>query len=508
MIVRSLLSPLFAGLLYFAGARLGVAASGMSEGIAIFWLPNGVLLAALLLAPVRAWPAYLLAAVLAEVAADLPVFSLAQALGFAAINLFECLLAATLLRRVARPYSFDRLRNVVWFGAIALLLAPALAALLGAGIYARDAAPGASFWLYWRIWWFGDSLGLLLAVPLLLCWLSSKREIRWWRALEATGVVASAAALAWWVFMADGGRPAPLIGSPFLLLPVLLWPAVRFGVRETAAVGLLVAIIVILANLSGLGPFVSASPVATVLKLQEYLATLLFSALALAALLQELRDRNASLLARERELSASQEAVRQLNQELESRVRARTEELQRANQLLEQLASVDALTGASNRRHFLEIARIEVDRAQRLGRPLAAIMLDLDHFKEVNDRHGHEAGDRVLQTFANAVHATLRSSDIFARLGGEEFMLLLPGQTQEEACALAERLRSLTASLDCVECPEGITVSIGVATLGPEGAHDLHELMRQADGALYLSKHAGRNRVSVAAGAPATGQQT
>lgn len=493
------------GGLYFAGARLGVAASAMSEGIAIFWLPNGVLLAALLLTRVRAWPLYLAAAVLAEILADMPAFTLTQALGFAVANLFECLLAAILLRRLANPFTFDRLRNVVWFGAIALVLAPGLAALPGAAVYVLDGASSGSFWSYWRIWWMGDSLGMLLIVPLLLCWLSPKRTIHWWRALEGAGVAASLAVLAWWIFMRKAGDPGQFPSSPFLLLPVLLWPAVRFGVRETAAGGLLVAIVVILANLNGLGPFMSDSPTMTVLKVQEYLATLLFSSVALAALLQELRDRNKNLLAREQELSESQAAVRRLNQELESRVRARTEELQKANQLLEQLASVDALTGASNRRHFLEIARVEVDRALRLGSPLAAIMLDLDHFKEVNDRHGHEAGDRVLQTFANAVHATLRSSDIFARLGGEEFMLLLPGQSRDDACALAERLRSLTASLRFAECPEGITVSAGVAVLGAPGARDLHELMRQADAALYQSKRAGRNRVSVAgAEQPAT----
>lgn len=497
MTTRRLLYPLLAGVLYFAGARLGVAASAMSEGIAIFWLPNGVLLAALLLARTRDWPAYLGVAVLAEVLADMPTFTLWQALGFAAANLFECLFAAVALRRLASPFAFDRLRHVVWFGVIALLLAPGLAALPGAAIYAMDAASRISFWSYWRIWWVGDSLGVLIVVPLALGWLSGRPAMRLSRILEAAAILAMTAALAWRIFVLGSGETGRLLDSPFLMLPLLLWPAIRFGVRETAGVGLLVAIAAILANLSGLGPFVSNVPEVTVLRVQEYLAILLFSSLAMAALLQELRDRNASLQAREHELRESQQAIWQLNLELESRVRARTEELQTANRLLEALASVDPLTGASNRRHFLEIARIEVDRALRLGTPIAAIMLDLDHFKRVNDVHGHEAGDRVLQTFANAMHAALRSSDIFARLGGEEFMMLLPGQGQADACALAERLRALTESLECRECPEGVTVSIGVASLGMHGARDLNSLMRQADRALYVSKRAGRNRVSV-----------
>ncbi|MEW6119848.1 MAG: diguanylate cyclase [Pseudomonadota bacterium] len=498
MILRRLLPPVLVGLLYFSGALLGMTASAMSEGIAIFWLPNGILLAALLLAPKRDWPVYLFAAVLAEVLADMHRFTLGQALGFAAINLSECLLAAILLRRVASPFTFNRLRHAVWFGVIALLLAPGLAALPGAAIHASAAGAQISFWSYWRIWWVGDSLGVLMVVPLVLGWLSDRRKVRWWSALEASAVVATALALAWMIFAQTGEETGWLVDSPILMLLVLLWPAIRFGVHETAGVGLLIAVVAILTNLEGLGPFVSAYPEATVLKVQGYLATLLFAALVLAALLQELRDRNENLQARERELRLSQAAVRQLNLELESRVQARTEELEAANRLLEALASVDALTGASNRRHFLEIARIEVERAQRLGLPVAAMMLDLDYFKQVNDKYGHETGDRVLQTFANAVHSTLRSSDIFARLGGEEFIILLPGQKQEDACALAERMREMTESLKFAKCPEGITVSIGIAVLGSDGAQDLDGLMRQADHALYQSKHAGRNRVSVA----------
>lgn len=500
--MRPLLYPLLAGLLYFAGARLGVAASAMSEGIAIFWLPNGILLAALLLARVRDWPAYLLAAVAAEVLADLPAFTLAQAIGFAAVNLFECLLAATLLRLLASPFRFDRLRNVVLFGLVALLLAPGLAALPGAAIYAMDAEAQASFWLYWRIWWVGDSLGVLLVVPLALSWFAKRPADGGGGPVEAGVIVALALGLAWYVFAQPHQAAPRLSDTPFLLLPVVLWAAVRLGVRETAALGLIIAVAAIVADLHGLGPFLADSPEATVLNVQMTLATLLFSSLALAALLQELRDRNARLLARERELSQSQDAIRQMNLELESRVEARTAELQEANRRLEALASVDPLTGASNRRHFLEMAQIEIDRAQRLGLPVAAIMLDLDHFKRINDAHGHEAGDNVLQTFAQAVRQSLRSSDIFARMGGEEFLLLLPGQDRKAAHVLAERLRSLTESLEFSTCAGRITVSIGIATLGTADACDLAGLMRQADRALYQAKHAGRNRIGLPEDAP------
>ena len=493
--MRRLFYPLLAGLLYFAGARLGVTASALSEGIAMFWLPNGVLLAALLLARARDWPTYLLAAVAAEIVADLPTFTLLQALGFAAANLFECLLAATLLRLLASPFRFDRLRNVVGFGLVALILAPGLAALPGAVIYHLDPAAQASFWFYWRVWWVGDSLGVLLVVPLVLSWFSGRASDGGGGLGEAGLIAALGAGLSWYVFAQPHGAGPRLADAHFLLLPVILWAAIRFGVRETAALGLIIAIIAIVADLHDLGPFLADTPQATVLNVQMYLMTLLFSSLALAALLQELRDRNARLLARDRALRESRDAIRLMNLELESRVESRTAELQEANRRLEALASIDPLTGASNRRHFLETAQLEVERAVRLGLPMAAIMLDLDHFKRINDTYGHEAGDCVLQTFAQAVRQTLRSSDIFARLGGEEFLLLLPGQDQNAAGVLAERLRSLTASLEFRQFAERITVSIGIATLGAPEINDLAVLMRQADRALYQAKNSGRNQV-------------
>jgi len=135
---QRLLLPLATGLGYYLGAVLGVAASSMPEGISVFWLPNGILLAALLLVHRRDWPLHLAAAVLAELAADLPTFTLLQALGFAAVNLFECLLAAWLLQRVARPFALDRLRHVGLFGLYALVVACGMAALLGAAIYAAS----------------------------------------------------------------------------------------------------------------------------------------------------------------------------------------------------------------------------------------------------------------------------------------------------------------------------------------------------------------------------------
>lgn len=490
--------PLATGLGYYLGAVLGVAASAMSEGISIFWLPNGILLAALLLVPRRDWPLHLAAAVLAEIAADLPTFSLIQALGFAGVNVFECLLAAILLQRVAQPFALDRLRHVVLFGLYALVVACGLAALLGASIYSASGQTASSFWTYWRIWWLGDGLGVLLATPLVLGWLRREGRRGANHRMEATALAAVTLLLAFWVFSPVSDAAEALVPRrAFLLLPLSIWAAVRFGVRGAASLGLLIAGIAITATLHGHGPLVVATPEAMVVLLQEYLAALLLPALALAALLQELRDRNERLLASEAQLRAAHGQLGRLNCELEARVEARTRELQRVNLRLEALALIDPLTGIGNRRHFLDQAKAEVSRAKRQHGALSVVMLDLDFFKTINDRFGHEGGDRTLVAFAATVGSNLRAGDIFARLGGEEFILMLPGQDIDEACRTAERLRLLVAQMRVPGYPAAVTVSAGVAALESE-AEEIDDLLRRADRGLYQAKGQGRNRVCAA----------
>jgi diguanylate cyclase (GGDEF)-like protein len=479
------LPPLATGLGYYLGAVLSVAASTMSEGIAILWLPNGILLAALLLVPRRAWPPCLLAAVAGEVAADLPTFTLAQALGFAGVNLFECLLAAALLQRIARPFALDRLRHVALFG-LSLVLASGLAALLGASIYALSVPTTTSFGDFWTIWWLGDAMGVLLVTPLVLGWLQGpSTSFEKYHSLEATALLALTLLFTIWVFK----QPAHLSGSfprmAFLLMPFPIWAAARFGVRGAASITLLIAAIAIAATLNDMGPLLADRPADTVLLLQEYLAVLAFSSLALAALLQELR--------------VTHDQLDRLNRELEARVEARTRELQEANQRLQELASIDPLTGASNRRHFIELAKAEISRAKRQGLPLSAIMLDIDFFKSVNDRFGHEAGDRILAALAATIRTTLRGGDIFARMGGEEFIVMLPGQGISEAFQMAERLRLLIAQGEVPGCPVHITVSAGLAGLQSE-SDEIVDLLRRADQGLYRAKSQGRNQVCVGQG--------
>jgi diguanylate cyclase (GGDEF)-like protein len=167
------------------------------------------------------------------------------------------------------------------------------------------------------------------------------------------------------------------------------------------------------------------------------------------------------------------------------------------------LALVDPLTGVFNRRSFFEISGKEEARTRRGGHQFAVLMVDIDHFKQINDRFGHPAGDQVIKTLAEVCARTLRPSDVIARYGGEEFVINLPDTDQRHALSVAERLRRAIADTRVASEAGAIafTVSIGVATCSDETP--LAEAIGHADRALYLAKHNGRDRVEATVAAPA-----
>ena len=211
----------------------------------------------------------------------------------------------------------------------------------------------------------------------------------------------------------------------------------------------------------------------------------------------------------------AQRSLEELNHQLELRVAERTEALNRANselretnQVLEKLAASDSLTELANRRSFIEQADAEVRRAQRYGHPLALQMLDIDHFKSINDHFGHAAGDEVLRRLADVLRANLRHNDLAARIGGEEFVILLPETQLEDAAQHAERLRMAIAELRIPfeQSTLNITVSIGVAALD-HGELSPEPMLMRADSGLYRAKQDGRNRVQVTWGGEVGGSQ-
>ncbi len=162
-----------------------------------------------------------------------------------------------------------------------------------------------------------------------------------------------------------------------------------------------------------------------------------------------------------------------------------------------ELATTDSLTGVYNRRTFKELAEPQLSRSRRSQMAVSLLMLDLDHFKRINDTHGHLAGDDVLKAFAVLVKNCLRKEDLLARYGGEEFVVLLPGSSQIAAAALAERIREQASALplDANGHRVRLTVSIGAASEKGDTLPSLEAMLGRADEALYQAKREGRNRV-------------
>lgn len=165
---------------------------------------------------------------------------------------------------------------------------------------------------------------------------------------------------------------------------------------------------------------------------------------------------------------------------------------------LEKLAATDPLTGVLNRRMLEQLAHNHIAHAARHRHALSVLLLDADRFKDINDAHGHDVGDHVLQSVVRVVQKQLRPGDLIGRLGGEEFVVILSETDAREATQIAERLRCAVAELDLNKSgtPLTLSISIGVATLGDHGP-DFHELLRRADRAMYVAKRGGRNRVAI-----------
>jgi diguanylate cyclase (GGDEF)-like protein len=186
---------------------------------------------------------------------------------------------------------------------------------------------------------------------------------------------------------------------------------------------------------------------------------------------------------------------RLLFKDLKHRERA----LQRALKDVQRLAITDPLTGLYNQRHFTTAAEAEVQRACRYGRPLSAVMMDIDHFKRVNDSYGHTIGDRLLQKVAESCRKELRRADLVGRYGGDEFVIVLPEIDLAAAKRVAERLRRTIAQtqVKTAKGPARVTASLGVTTVDCDNIR-LEALLSRADKALYAAKRKGRNQIRTA----------
>lgn len=497
---RAFLPMLLVGLAYYVGAWLSVHYTITPEGIAILWLPNAILLPAFLMLPYRQWPLLALAALLAEIAADLPSFPLWAALAFGLVNLFEVSLAAILIRQLVRTrFGFDRMRNGAYFLVFGPLLASALAALAGAGVYLLLGRADTGYMTLWLLWWLGDALGLLLLTPFIVeAWRWLERgmpRVRWPVMIEWLLLLGLVLALGLNVFEQAGPSGKEFLFRPVLLVPLGILAALRLGILGAMATVMLIAALAVWHLVRGIHPYATSMPQQAVWLTQEYLALIALVTVGLAILLREIADQRETLKEKERALAG-------YNEVLEERVRRRTRALEQANWALRQaneqlatMAATDELTGIANRRHLHSEAQRELARLGQDGETASAIMVDLDRFKAINDQYGHEAGDQVLRSVLEPMSQCMRPWDLVGRIGGEEFLILLSDVDQAGAAGIAERIREAIEVLDIESHGRhiSITASFGIAQW--DGQCGLDELIRHADEALYRAKRSGRNRV-------------
>lgn len=269
----------------------------------------------------------------------------------------------------------------------------------------------------------------------------------------------------------------------FISLALLLWALVHAaraghgGDRESRviAIGLIVLVVCLVIDLLkelGIAPAVPGIPII------GFTVLFLLSASSL----------NSRYEREHRELAT-------LRSDLEKRVQDRTRELEEANQRLAETSRTDSLTGLPNRRGFLAMSEPALQRSTGSGESASIIMIDLDRFKEVNDRHGHAGGDALLQAAASLLRSVVREEDLVARWGGEEFIVLVLNAAGDDSVSVAEKIRAALAAhrFEWNGVVESITASFGIAEHRPE--RSLEATIAAADDALYRAKEAGRNRV-------------
>jgi diguanylate cyclase (GGDEF)-like protein len=331
----------------------------------------------------------------------------------------------------------------------------------------------------------GDATGLIIFAPLLMGFWPGRAnhamprpQFHWYDfGLLALQTLLLARSLT----LIDDSWRLPFI-TPGLLLPLALYFASRLEVRWVLLVnaGLSLLYVVRLVQVGNLFGDMSAADQAMLL--QESLLAISVTTVGLSILMREFR--------------AQQCQLNEANQVLVKTVSERTRELRRANRLLRRQATTDALTGVHNRRIFFELASKEFNRSRRTGTSFAIVMLDLDHFKQINDSIGHIWGDEVLKGCAGKISAAVRTSDTVARYGGEEFAILLPETSRTQALQIMHRvLKGVGANPFAIdEHSVVVTVSIGCTVLLPED-QDMSTTLQRADNALLLAKQRGRNRV-------------
>ncbi|MEQ8841110.1 MAG: EAL domain-containing protein [Acidimicrobiales bacterium] len=414
-----------------------------------FWPAAGLAVVAMLVVPVRRW-GWVIAGIVSPTALAfaLGMMPLVPAIWWAVANVVEPALGATILRRYgnSRDSRQDGMTAIFFLGAV--VLAPVVGATIGtAGTLSAYDRSWSSTWLEWVV---GDGLGVLVMVPLLMTYTSRRGTPRNGRERFALGtLMVSAVALS---FANLGPTGSALV--PYLVLVVLLWTGMRFGLRSAAGAGFIVSLAANIATSHGWGPFAAGDGEPHVISIQFFLAIALVTSFVVASTMSELADR------------------------------------EEVNTLLTVQATHDGLTGLPNRVLFGDRLRQAFERRQSDGSGVGIVLIDLDDFKKINDRHGHPAGDGVLGVVARRMASCVGSDGLIARMGGDEFAVLCDRvESREPLTAIAAQVAQaleLPVEIDGLE--HHLSASVGVAWAVGDDTVSATELFRRSDVALYESK--------------------
>ncbi|AXJ96466.1 sensor domain-containing diguanylate cyclase [Sphingomonas sp. FARSPH] len=458
---------LLAASLYFVSASAMIHLTSNGRDIATIWPANAVLLALLLVDGKPRWLTILSAGFIANVAANLITRdTIAGPLLYSAANVIEVAIAA---RLICPARTIDGLLQspgaTLRFIGTAGVIAPCVSGLVGAAtaFLVFGEAIGSSF----SIWALSDGLGLLVFTPVLLAtfrgeFVACFRSKTWRLRLETFTLLTFTALVAYGVFfVAD----RPLL---FLLFPPIMLTTFRTGRLGTKAAVVIVAVIGGIATMYTRGPIamLAEGPVGQAHLFQAFLAILLLTALPVAA-------------------------------EVTKRARITAALAEHDKEMMEK-AITDPLTGLFNRAGFDLVVGHQFHRRDETQQ-LSVIAVDLDHFKSINDRWGHQAGDRALCHLAHILTAQVRSNDVIGRLGGDEFMILLPGSDLDQAHVIGQRIGAAARREPLAFDETAVTMlslSVGVAAARP--SESFADLAHRADQALYAAKAAGRNAVRLA----------
>lgn len=462
------------GGIYFGAVAFSGQFGRPHGGVASVWIASGLLASWLRMTPLRRWPESIAAAMAGNIAGTV-LFGLgwACAVPLAIANMVEAVLAAQMVQTLERrcwPRHTLEMASAFLLGS--MLVIPATSAAIGAPV--AWLLGGVPLKAAFHDWMLGHAVGLTAFLPFgaaLTFKLERKRPILpQGRLLMAGLILATMALINVCVFVQDIRWPlvAPLLFAMF----AAIWADALIAL----AMPILVAMIAAPLTLEGLGPIApSLAMVEDRLQLGLLYAGLV-ACTTLPVVLEQSRRRFELM-------TISRNAAHY------------REQAQRADSLIDELRRAvvtDPLTGLANRRAFVEALDAHVGQ-KRSG---CLAIIDIDHFKQVNDRHGHAAGDRVLQAFGEVARSTLRSSDMVARIGGEEFAVILGEATIEQACAVCQRLHDRLADSRIVFDGEtiGVTISTGIAAIGS----DAEAVLLAADRALYQAKRSGRSRLAAA----------